>query len=160
MSNYITFTDETEERIEIFSIYNNKLDSKIVKEASKNDLYLMGGTAIEIWLNKLKLDKWRKRSDDDFDLLTNRASNNQINNFYEFLKESRFKKETYMKSFKFNNVTVDLLNNNEEPLKHDKIKLKDNMFHTLDSVKIMSEIISIKLMSPVYLLLNIIEWRD
>jgi hypothetical protein len=151
MGKYKGFTDGTEERIELFSIYSD-LDEEIIEKASENDLYLIGGTAIEIWLNHLGLKGWRKRSNNDFDLVINKASQKQRKNFEEFLINEKFKENIKYKAknhsrFEYREIIIDLINygigkeNFLNPNMYkliDPIKSKFKLFKIKDSIKIMS----------------------
>ena len=61
----------------LFTVYSD-VDSDIIREASKIDLYLIGGTAIEIWMNHFGLSANRKRSDNDFDFQDYKADTENI----------------------------------------------------------------------------------
>lgn len=54
---------------DLFSLYSSK-DREICKRASKAGLYLIGGTALELWCKELGVNFWRQRSDNDIDLYT------------------------------------------------------------------------------------------
>lgn len=62
------------ESTELFSIYSD-FDRSVIKEAGKYNMYLIGGTAIEVWLNYLNIKGWRKRSDNDLDFLAVNSNN-------------------------------------------------------------------------------------
>ena len=50
------------------------LDDLVINKASELNLPLIGGTALEIWASYFGRDDVRKRSDNDLDFITNRAS--------------------------------------------------------------------------------------
>ena len=65
-----TFSRKSEERVKLFTVYS-KFDNEIVKKGSELGFYLIGGTAIEIWLTYFGIKGWRKRSNNDIDFLFN-----------------------------------------------------------------------------------------
>ena len=126
-----TFSMKSSEvRTELFSIYD-ELDEEIIKEASKYDLYLIGGTAIEIWLNHLGIKGWRKRSNNDLDFLINKASNDQMNKFKDYLRKNGFTKKSEL-NYNYNEIEIDFLEVLDE--------VNSDMFKVVNSIKLMSPI--------------------
>ena len=149
----IIFVEKLEERTELFSIYHN-LDKEIIREASKNDLYLIGGTAIEIWLNYLAIKGWRKRSNNDLDFLINKASSDDLYEFEDFLEDKGFERVDHL-SFKLKNkIKIDFLDYKQTSLRDDEYLLKSNMFRMINSIKLMSPVFlfTSKLSRAVYLI--------
>ena len=145
--------NNSEERTKLFSIYSD-LDEEIIKEASRNELYLIGGTAIEIWLNYLKLKGWRKRSDNDLDFLINRASITQLPRFKQYLRDNGLKditKDVGHSRFESKDVTVDLF---LLPKYDAKVLLKPDMYNIATLTEINKKVTSYKVMSPVILFVS------
>jgi hypothetical protein len=138
MGNYKGFTDGIGERIELFSIYSD-LDEEIIEKASECNLYLIGGTAIEIWLNHLRLKGWRKRSLNDFDFIINEASSNQLNRFRKFLKSKGFKIIGNLR-LKRDKITIDFFDYGNSNYEFDENLLRPDMLKTENSIKLMSPI--------------------
>ena len=134
------------ERTKLFSIYS-ELDEEVVEKASYYDLYLIGGTAIEIWLSHLGLKGWRQRSNNDFDFLINAATNNQLNNFKKFLKHKGFNSLGSLR-FRFNKIIIDFFDYEDPRFEFDENLLEPDLFKIIDSLKFVSPV---KLMSPVFL---------
>jgi len=79
------------DKVGSFSIYH-KIDKKVVSEASKCDLYLIGGAAIEIWINHLNLRGNRNRSNNDLDFITYKY-NPKYKRFKNYLLDNKFQLE-------------------------------------------------------------------
>lgn len=76
----------TEEKL--FSIYH-QLDEEIIKKASSCNIYLIGGTALEVWMKYLKLRPNRKRSKNDLDFITF-TYNPKVYTFNSYLIKNNF----------------------------------------------------------------------
>lgn len=72
----------------LFHIYTPQ-DQQIVEQLSACDLYLIGGTAIDFWSEKLSIPKVRERSDNDLDFYTS-ANNINIENIVNYLNRNNF----------------------------------------------------------------------
>lgn len=64
-------------RISLFTMYE-KTDGDIVKLGNSKGLSLIGGTAIEIWMNHYRLPKSRIRSKNDFDFISPKVNNGEV----------------------------------------------------------------------------------
>lgn len=94
----------------IFEQYT-EFDTDIVKAASKYELYLIGGTAIDLLCNYYSVQFWRSRSDNDLDFWTS-YDNEGRNVFISHIKDnfSFDSKETsdYMVSLESSNIKTDV----------------------------------------------------
>ena len=94
----------------IFEQYT-EFDTDIVKAASKYELYLIGGTAIDLLCNYYSVQFWRSRSDNDLDFWTS-YDNQDRKKFINHIKDSfSFEpKETsdYMVSLESSNIKTDV----------------------------------------------------
>jgi hypothetical protein len=121
--------------IKLFESYSD-LDIPITEVASKNKLFLIGGTAINIWSKKLNIPSWRKRSEDDLDFWTFRG-NSKLKIFNNFLLENGFVQkefDSYFNSFRneVENIDVDILIDFD--LSHKKYGVSFNTIATMHPV--------------------------
>lgn len=84
-----TLAQALNESLELFERYTDK-DDIIVKTLSKYDMYLIGGTAINLWCNKLHLAKARSRSNNDLDFYTKSSNKSGIQKAIEYLETEGF----------------------------------------------------------------------
>ena len=160
----VTFTEnkttfrEVENRL--FSKYH-ELDDEIIKTASKYDIYLIGGTAIEIWLNHLNIKGWRKRSNNDFDFISYHG-NPGIKKFAQFLLDKGLVMENedlsnIMDFFKLVEDDKVIL---EVDLMTDASKTTFNFKKTLNGIKLMSPIYLFYSKFDRYAVLDPIKHKD
>lgn len=74
--------------MELFEAYT-ATDHKVAKDLAKLDCYLIGGTAIDYWCNKLSIHKTRHRSNNDIDFWTS-ASNSKLSVLNKYLSDEGF----------------------------------------------------------------------
>lgn len=108
-----SLTNHLNESIQLFESYSS-IDKDVVKYASSCDLYLIGGTALEVWCRYLNIPLWRKRSINDIDFFS-LQNNSKINKFQTFLLNNDFiidVDERFMKMYVHgtsSDFTVDIL---------------------------------------------------
>ncbi|MCM1441116.1 MAG: hypothetical protein NC131_18230 [Roseburia sp.] len=73
---------------ELFEAYT-PTDHQVAKDLGKFDCYLIGGTAIDYWCNKLGVKKTRHRSNNDIDFWTF-ASNPKLASLHKYLNDEGF----------------------------------------------------------------------
>ena len=61
-------------------------DIDIAKIASKYGLYLIGGTAIDLWCNYHNISSWRSRSNNDLDFWSYADNYDELNKFSQKMK--------------------------------------------------------------------------
>lgn len=116
---------------ELFTTYT-KLDSKIVDLATNCNCYLIGGTALELWMNHFGFELSRLRSDNDFDFLAVHGEP-LLDKFSEGLNKYKANEVVTdsMKSYIIKNpkIEVDLLISYEH--------VPEMMFYELHGIKVM-----------------------
>lgn len=118
--------------MELFEAYTST-DHQLVKDLSKFNCYLIGGTAIDYWCNKLNIKKVRHRSKNDIDFYS-RADNRQLSNVKEYLTSNGFVGPTdgYVINVARPGQEVDILLDYEN--------LPNSLFIKQDGISIMSPV--------------------
>jgi hypothetical protein len=119
----------------LFTKYSD-LDDKVIKIASNLDFYLIGGTALEIWMNQYHLKFNRDRSNNDLDFTCSPLTEiKNINSLRSELKQLGIKSQVdsigYYR-FDHNLIQVDILT--------DDANLIDKYGCILNNIKIMDPI--------------------
>jgi len=119
----------------LFTKYSD-LDDKVIKIATKFDFYLIGGTALEIWMNQYHLKFNRNRSNNDLDFTCSPLTEiKNINSFKSELKQLNIKSQIdsigYYR-FEHDLIQVDILT--------DDANLIDRYGCLINNIKIMDPI--------------------
>lgn len=116
-------------------------DINIAREAYGYNLYLIGGTAIDLWCNYFGISSWRSRSNNDLDFWSYADNYDEVNEFSQKMQNDSlaFKIVTdssYMKMLRSDKISTDL----------------DILIDfDINNRKFCKEINKIGVMSPVYL---------
>jgi len=120
----------------LFTKYTD-LDSKVISIFNKYNYYLMGGTAIEFYLNSIGIKGWRSRSDNDLDFTAKMKDLMSLPKILSELKSLDIycvaKSLTYYK-LKGKGIEVDIL------------------FDLDENLSDINELLGIKLVSPRYII--------
>ncbi|EHP51036.1 hypothetical protein [Odoribacter laneus] len=114
-------------------------DTEIVKTATRYDLYLIGGTAVDLLCRYYSIPFWRNRSDNDLDFWTSSANK----------ERNRFVKQVGRKF----GISVENSSDYMVSLELEKVKIEADILIDYDctNTKFTSSIDGICVMSPIYL---------
>ncbi len=123
----------------IFDSYSS-LDVPVVKEASKHNLFLIGGTAIQLWARYYGVKERRTRSINDLDFLIEAGNKRGLEAFKEFLEDSGFVEEG---SVSDEDYTLFFKNT------HDEVEV--DILRTYERITDVAEVKGVKTIDPVKL---------